>query len=84
MKRRDYIPSPAPTAPSGSQQLVEWLIREFNGIRAAFSGVYDMPVTTKPPTSVTEGMLRYADGTEWNPGSGKGVYIYNGTAWVKL
>jgi hypothetical protein len=29
-------------------------------------------------------MVRYADGTNWNPGAGKGLYLYNGTAWTKL
>ena len=31
------------------------------------------------------GDIRYADGTNWNPGStGEGIYFYNGTSWVKL
>jgi len=25
-----------------------------------------------------------ADGTNWNPGSGKGIYYFNGTSYVKL
>lgn len=36
------------------------------------------------PVSPREGMIVYADGTEWNPGSGKGVYVYTGAAWSKL
>lgn len=31
-----------------------------------------------------EGMLAFADGTNWNPGSGQGIYAYYGAAWVKL
>lgn len=31
-----------------------------------------------------EGMVVYADGTNWNPGGGKGVYVYTGGAWSKL
>ena len=30
------------------------------------------------------GDIRYADGTDWNPGSGEGVYLYNGTSWTKF
>lgn len=36
------------------------------------------------PTKPREGMIVYADGTSWNPGSGKGVYHYTGSAWSKL
>jgi hypothetical protein len=36
-----------------------------------------------PPDPVA-GMLVYADGTTWNPGSGVGLYEYRGGAWVKL
>lgn len=31
-----------------------------------------------------EGMVVFADGTDWNPGSGRGVYVYSSSAWVKL
>ena len=32
------------------------------------------------------GDIVYADGTDWNPGSGEGIYFFNETtqAWVKL
>lgn len=39
----------------------------------------------EPPAELRrDGMLAYADGTNWNPGSGKGLYRYNSTtsAWV--
>lgn len=36
------------------------------------------------PTKPREGMIVYADGTSWNPGAGKGVYVYTGAAWSKL
>src|SRR3990167_7620016 len=34
------------------------------------------------PTKPEEGLLRYADGTNWNPGSGAGLYRYTSGAWV--
>lgn len=34
------------------------------------------------PNRVYEGMLVYADGTTWNPGSGAGLYQYRSSAWV--
>ena len=36
------------------------------------------------PSKPRTGDIRYADGTDWNPGSGEGVYFYNGTLWVNL
>lgn len=36
------------------------------------------------PTKPREGWLSFADGTNWNPGAGAGVYEYRAGAWVKL
>ena len=36
------------------------------------------------PTKLREGMLRIADGAEWDPGSGAGLYRYQGAAWTKI
>ena len=36
------------------------------------------------PARPRKGDVRYADGTDWNPGAGEGIYWYNGTAWAKL
>lgn len=38
-------------------------------------------VTEDQPEQPVKGMVRYAV-SPWNPGSGDGLYIYNGTAWV--
>lgn len=34
-----------------------------------------------PGEFLVEGMLAYADGTNWDPGSGQGLYRYTGSAW---
>lgn len=31
-----------------------------------------------------EGLIVGADGSNWDPGSGQGLYIYYGAAWHKL
>jgi hypothetical protein len=36
------------------------------------------------PERPRDGMVVFADGTNWNPGSGRGVYAYSSSAWVKL
>lgn len=33
------------------------------------------------PNKYREGTICLADGTDWNPGSGAGVYVYRGGAW---
>jgi hypothetical protein len=39
----------------------------------------------EPPTAFkVDGVLAYANGTDWNPGGGKGFYYWNSSAWVKL
>lgn len=41
-------------------------------------------VTNVVPVRPIEGMVRIADGTNWDPGSGAGMYLYLGGAWNKL
>lgn len=36
------------------------------------------------PPPVAEGTIRFADGTKWDPGSGKGLYIYYSGSWHKI
>lgn len=38
----------------------------------------------KEPARPREGMIVYADGVEWNPGNGSGLYQYRGSVWVLL
>lgn len=44
------------------------------------AGSVTMTVATAAPSGVN-GMLAYADGTSWNPGSGAGLYLYKAGAW---
>tara|TARA_B100000686_G_C16183124_1_gene661957 strand:+ start:106 stop:375 length:270 start_codon:yes stop_codon:yes gene_type:complete len=43
-------------------------------------------VSNVAPEKPRQGMIRYADGSNWNPNStGEGIYFYNSAgAWVKL
>lgn len=47
-------------------------------------GPHRMTVLTAEPGYKPDGLLVYADGTSWNPGSGAGFYGREGAAWVKL
>jgi len=44
----------------------------------------DLRPVHREPKRPREGMIAYADGTDWNPGAGKGSYEYRGAAWFKL
>ena len=74
----NYSPGPVP-----QQYDPRFLREELNRLRAAIDAVADgfAPVVYAPPTKPREGMLRNADGTHWNPGSGGGLYRYDGTTW---
>jgi len=39
---------------------------------------------TAPPNKLFEGLTVGANGTNWNPGAGKGVYTYYSGVWNKL
>lgn len=62
------------------------LWREFQKIREMSDALADptFDIKTEEPSKPKEGMLRYADGTEWDPGSGAGLYVYDGAKWVAL
>lgn len=64
------------------------LSTELLSIAAAFDEVecYStrfVELHTEPARRFT-GLTVLADGTDWNPGSGAGVYTYYGAAWHKL
>lgn len=81
-----YAPEPIRGSPE-MPELVEYLQRELLRVSAAFQAVEDgvaLQMRTVAPAKPREGMLAIADGTSWNPGSGKGLYEYRASAWVKL
>lgn len=43
-----------------------------------------LPILRAPPVNAEDGLIVYADGTAWNPGSGAGFYGRQAGAWVKL
>jgi hypothetical protein len=69
------------------EQLSEYLSRELTRISGEFQLVEDgisIPMRFRAPVRAREGMLAIADGTSWNPGSGRGLYEYRSGAWMKL
>ncbi len=65
----------------------EFLYRELLRISGEFVKIEQgrfLPVLAVAPDKPREGMLVVADGTNWNPGSGKGLYEYKSGGWSKL
>lgn len=78
-----YAPSEPPSDLEGMRR---WLREETLNISAAINALAagHLDQSTVAPLKPRDGDIRYADGTSWNPGSGKGIYYFNGTAWVLL
>ena len=77
-----YTPQPAPNDPDNV--MVSYTYRELSKLSlllrqsTVFTKVYAAPL--RP----TDGQVEFADGTDWNPGGGQGLYIYYANAWNKL
>lgn len=72
--------------PENKEELSTYIQRELTKIQLAIAAlseghldqVYAVP--DKPRT----GDIRLADGTNWNPGAGQGVYCYYNSTWNRL
>jgi hypothetical protein len=78
-----YQPEPVPDNPA---DLPRYLLTEFDRlasvVRLLAAGHLD--VTHVAPPKPRQGDLRYADGTDWDPGSGEGWYFYNSSGIWKF
>ena len=48
------------------------------------SEVLPTSVCHAEPKKLMEGMLVYADGIDWDPGLGEGLYFYIDTTWKRI
>ena len=80
-----YEPLPVPDNP---EDIPAYLRQEFTRISGIINNISDghFDISNVAPSKPRIGDIRYADGTNWNPGStGEGMYIYLGTGeWVQL
>ena len=78
-------PSSAPENPNEFQL---WVLDELRHISDAMSEIETDTALLKEwnaePDKLYNGLVAYADGTNWNPGGGRGVYAHENGAWVKL
>lgn len=73
--------------PQNTEQLPAYLEAELQRVSIAIRQIAlgYFPKTHVEPDKPRDGMVRYADGTNWNPGGGgAGIYWYNGSTWTKL
>jgi hypothetical protein len=67
-------------------ELVAWVSRELRKVQAALETglMRHVEFLNVEPAKPREGMIRGADGTNWDPGGGTGVYAYYDSTWNKL
>jgi len=79
-----YTPDPPPNNQI-PEDIENWVWDELLRLRDVIEQMHDHEILHIEPTGkLYDGMVRYADGTDWNPGSGEGFYGREGAAWVKL
>ena len=78
-----WTPNPAPV---GNENLSDYLFHELNRLSDVLFNldVFRLEPTNVAPKKPRNGDIRYADGTNWDPGSGEGIYAYTNDAWAKL
>jgi hypothetical protein len=83
-----YKPTPFDNVPGINEALIRGLNRELNLIsdetNFPTTDGFRLKVWHEEPPRVAEGMFFLADGTNWDPGSGQGLYRYQGGAWNKV
>lgn len=80
-----YVPSIMPELKE-VEELRKFLESEMTRIAQAFQShnFVVFQILHVVPERPTPGMVVFADGTDWNPGSGRGLYEYRVASWVKL
>ena len=79
-----WTPNPAPAS---NENLSDYLFHELNRLSDVIFNldVMRLEETNVVPNKPRNGDIRYADGTNWNPGgTGEGIYAYTNDAWAKL
>lgn len=77
---KKYVPAPRT---SNLEQYLDDELRQISAVTGVqkFLQLEELHVA---PTKLFTGLVVLADGTDWDPGSGQGVYAYYGSAWNKL
>lgn len=68
------------------EELLAYVRRELESIEVAFLNTLpkEVEMLHAEPVRVKEGLIVGADGSDWDPGGGQGVYAYYNSTWNKL
>lgn len=78
---------PSSTSATTVADLRNWISNELVRVSNAFttsSQTTTLLVLTAAPAKPQIGQIVFADGTNWNPGSGRGLYYYDSGGWVHI
>lgn len=80
-----YTPTRVPNLTT-VDELRKFVEEEFQLLSRSFQNTKNLQIEVlhTEPAKPREGMIVYADGSDWNPGSGDGFYGREAGAWVKL
>jgi len=78
---------PSSTSATTVADLRNWISNELVRVSNAFttsSQTTTLLVLTAAPAKPQIGQIVFADGSNWNPGSGRGLYYYDTGGWVHI
>lgn len=79
-----YLPDSLPTT-DDIAHLREYLYRELSRISAALQpDVLLLNVNHTEPVRPSEWTIAAADGVDWNPGAGRGLYVFADGTWRRI
>lgn len=84
------IPDIIPPDENGYRILTEYVSTEFRHVANLQVGITPLEmialtILRSAPRTPFAGIIVYADGTDWDPGSGEGLYRYSlSGSWVKV
>lgn len=80
-----YVPAQVPEI-RNTEELHDYVREELHQVSKALSGqeILGLEPLGKEPSRVSDGMVVYADGSGWDPGSGAGPYARIGGGWRAL
>ncbi len=79
-----YILGHPPTNSDDGLYTYNELSKIYDWITQPIMPSFRIEITNVEPGKPDDGDVYFADGTNWNPGSGRGLYAYVSGAWTKL
>ena len=79
-----FIPSVPPGRDEDSWNTYNDFTKVFDWMRQPVAFELGFEELHEAPAKPFVGLVAYADGTNWNPGSGEGLYVYKSGGWALL